>query len=820
MTFDQGTVAASCLENVCEKLWPKEKKADFQYHIVISITDGIILQNGANIWKNIITNYQLQLGFVFLNEPLKAFSDVINSQKCRFTIPNSKDENALAFECFDLMNDIFKDALETQKDIIKKEQRSLKIKCSIPSIEEKQKKLTSIDKLKYNFGLEEAIKDGNFGPTTKSMFTTSGSKKINQVISKEVENIILIEPNDLTSLITSLQDYYNQLEKNNSFSNDIETCLKSWTTAESNLNKEISDYEEVLEEAILPNNKFTMRKADSKGSSLYLPGLIKAIASDFTYTKIFANKKFGGCRNYNIIFIVDLSYSMHGQLQESALLSLFCMISALVRMNIETFSIILFAESVKIVKLENQSWDKIAIYTLLSNLIYDDQYGTADIAALRTALNLFNFSANSGPKKIFMFTDGFSSYPNSLKAIINEIDERGIELVAISIGCDRFMVQNYYTKYVTCALPYLVHRALRALYEQEDMLENIQESDWAKTLKSSLKSGEEDLSIILKNRTNNQIFKKMIDELLEDEKKRLADKKGLVEGEDINCQLLNNIKNCKCKDCMKTIETKITDIYYNKIAGYNDLDQSDKNQVIRDQYGNLFGATYDLCPDFAFKGENIAVLQLYDFDFSLTKAALQQKGFTLIIWKNTPPTIQEFKQVLDKSCQLWIISTSQKLLNTNHLQEIKSFFEKGRGVFIWGDNEPLYEDANYVAKHLFEGNMQGNVYGDKSVGVQVQQNKAGLKRNHLVTTGITQLYEGITIATIDLNKDLEPLVYGSADNIVMAVYDKNGNRAIMDGGFTRLYYKWDSAGTARYVVNAATWLVNVEKTKIGIFENI
>jgi hypothetical protein len=78
----------------------------------------------------------------------------------------------------------------------------------------------------------------------------------------------------------------------------------------------------------------------------------------------------------------------------------------------------------------------------------------------------------------------------------------------------------------------------------------------------------------------------------------------------------------------------------------------------------LFGATYDLCPDFAFKGESIAVFQLHDFDFSLTKAVLQQKGFTIIIWRNTLPTIQELKQVVDKSCQLWIISTSQKLLNT------------------------------------------------------------------------------------------------------------------------------------------------------------
>ena len=29
--------------------------------------------------------------------------------------------------------------------------------------------------------------------------------------------------------------------------------------------------------------------------------------------------------------------------------------------------------------------------------------------------------------------------------------------------------------------------------------------------------------------------------------------------------------------------------------------------------------------------------------------------------------------------------------------------------------------------------------------------------------------------------------------------------------FTRLYVKWDTAGTGRYVKNAAAWLVNVER---------
>lgn len=44
-----------------------------------------------------------------------------------------------------------------------------------------------------------------------------------------------------------------------------------------------------------------------------------------------------------------------------------------------------------------------------------------------------------------------------------------------------------------------------------------------------------------------------------------------------------------------------------------------------------------------------------------------------------------------------------------------------------------------------------------------------------------------------------------------AFYDKDAKRAIFDGGFTRLYLKWDTAGTARYVKNAAAWLANAER---------
>jgi hypothetical protein len=230
-----------------------------------------------------------------------------------------------------------------------------------------------------------------------------------------------------------------------------------------------------------------------------------------------------------------------------------------------------------------------------------------------------------------------------------------------------------------------------------------------------------------------------------------------------------------------------------------------------DRFGNAQGTQFDLAVDGAFKGQTVAVLQFYPFDFSQARAALTQKGFGVYRWNNTAPSPKELREKLKKACQLWIIATDSPRLTDEHVKVIKEFFDSGRGVYIWGDNQPYYADANVVGQALLGATMKGDLMGDKVVGMQATKKGPGILPNHLLSTGLENVYEGITIATIQPNQTLKPLIYGSAGNLVTAFYDRNGKRAILDGGFTRLYNKWDTAGTPRYVKNAAAWLVNVER---------
>lgn len=268
----------------------------------------------------------------------------------------------------------------------------------------------------------------------------------------------------------------------------------------------------------------------------------------------------------------------------------------------------------------------------------------------------------------------------------------------------------------------------------------------------------------------------------------------------------------KCA-AQNVITESVEETFYDAVQK-KEVRRTVEKPVASDSYGNAQGNQYDLAVDGAFEGQTVAVLHLYTgegFDFELPKSALKEKGFSVYRWINNAPDVKEFKKGLDKACQLWIISDSYSKLSAEHVEAIKAFFDSGKGVYIWGDNQPYYADANIVAKALIGVEMQGNTWGAQVVNLQTENNKVGLIPNHLISTGIQNIYEGITIATLDYSQDLTPLIYGSANNLVTAAYEKNGKRLILDGGFTRLYVNWDSAGTGRYVKNAAAWLVNYEK---------
>ena len=248
---------------------------------------------------------------------------------------------------------------------------------------------------------------------------------------------------------------------------------------------------------------------------------------------------------------------------------------------------------------------------------------------------------------------------------------------------------------------------------------------------------------------------------------------------------------------------------YTKWAGVSNIPSTTK-----DKYGNPMGSDYDLVLDNAFANYKILIILASNIqgepDFTDAIKALNRKGFAVKII-NALPSIQDLKREIYDYCQTWIISGWEGKMTEDYVSVFEKYFKDGHGLYLWGDNDPYFVDVNPLVERLFGTKLLGNDYGDKVLGIQKGAKQPGIIADHLITTGLVNFYEGITISHVEECRSVEPLMYNSDSKVVAAFYDKQGKRAIIDGGFTRLYFKWDTAGTDRYVVNAAAWLVNIEK---------
>lgn len=276
-----------------------------------------------------------------------------------------------------------------------------------------------------------------------------------------------------------------------------------------------------------------------------------------------------------------------------------------------------------------------------------------------------------------------------------------------------------------------------------------------------------------------------------------------------SCPSCGNVADIPAASGNKIARTGTFGSPYGKWASTSDIPAAPK-----DSHGNPQGSEYDLARDNSLKNYRVVIVSLYPFDFSEPEKALQRKGFT--VKRYTCDNISQnvlASELAVPNTQLWVIANNYVCLTPEMVKMIVKFFQSGHGVYIWSDNDPFYVDTNIILKEMF-GNvyMTGYYMGDKVLSVQRASGQPGIVPNHPITTGIVNFYEGITISNVvDPHNKLKPLIYSSDGLLAAKYYDSNGCRALVDGGFTRLYHKWDTAGTDRYVVNAAAWLANIER---------
>ncbi|KAK3259693.1 hypothetical protein CYMTET_31322 [Cymbomonas tetramitiformis] len=237
-----------------------------------------------------------------------------------------------------------------------------------------------------------------------------------------------------------------------------------WSRAEAKLVEDVDQMQQALEEAVLPYNRFTRKSAAAAGSSLHLPGLIRAISTNFAYKKIFAQKSTGGRRDYAVCLLLDVSPSMRGVLAKCTCELLVTLAAALHGAGV-AFAVMTFADHVQVVKTLEMPFDAATKHLMLSALSPlvagagpQQQAQSMDGDAVRCAVEAVR--GVRGPKKVFVLTDGYGTM-GTLKHALRWAEQLQVEIVGMAVGLDASFVPSCYQHWVAAADPSFMPQALR-----------------------------------------------------------------------------------------------------------------------------------------------------------------------------------------------------------------------------------------------------------------------------------------------------------------------------------------------------------------------
>jgi len=411
-TFDEPTRLASCLRSLSKKVWEKRPKAETTKRMCITITDGFNNDREEDIIQIVADNFKC--GMLLIRDTghdrRERFLQRVCSPGCH-SIIDTQDVSRLPAALIAL--------IKTMIDLCNKESstgnRDMLQRAKVLPPEESQLESTWTRSCKFELVGKKAREEleAQGASDQRVLISVSPQGKDIPLLQKAIQDERLVaESNSETweefeDALSGCSRFYEEIEKDVKFSRSERAKVQNyWDELTRDLSQDIEEYVNVLEEHALPLNKYTRKRGALKGSSLHLPGLVKAVSSNFTYKRFFAQKTAGGKRNYSICLALDLSVSMDGHLGDCASETMICMIAALEQCEIP-FSIVLFGKHIRIIKMEEQVWGPAVLWTLMSHLRTREDV-TYDADGIDAALRLVSMRSDA-EKKIFVLSDGYGT---------------------------------------------------------------------------------------------------------------------------------------------------------------------------------------------------------------------------------------------------------------------------------------------------------------------------------------------------------------------------------------------------------------------------
>ncbi|KAJ1469632.1 hypothetical protein T484DRAFT_1918945 [Baffinella frigidus] len=485
LTFTGASEMADCMTSLAKKVWPDGKRPPNTQRLVITLTDGLTNQNLIENFIGLKEDHGFKLGILLIRDlddgGLASHEDFLQGvcePRCwEILNANQLKGGQLLVSCLiAMLTNMFEVAktslLADERDVDGEAVAVSSRKLCAPEILDLPPSFYDIkmfatgsnavlhdDESRLGGGLKEQLFSVS-APDGKIPLLADAHQDVG--LDKELERAqssLLLDDG-----VSATRAFYELLQKNPHQDKIVRLSVSAyWDKTVKELAPQIEDYVSVLEEFVLPLNKYTRRRGALKGSSLHLSGLVKAVLSNFTYKKIYSQKTAGGKRNYSVCLVVDVSASMNGHLAEATQESLFCLIAALLQSHID-FSIVLFGQHVRLIKTDDQEWSPGVFWSLLAYCKKKENV-SMDADGIDFAVQLVG--RGDGEKKVFVFTDGYGTCGLRLPLVLERAEKENVDVVGIAVGVDRTWVQHAFRRYIVAMVPAVVPQALRALYLEE-----------------------------------------------------------------------------------------------------------------------------------------------------------------------------------------------------------------------------------------------------------------------------------------------------------------------------------------------------------------
>ncbi|UJR19122.1 hypothetical protein I4U23_022252 [Adineta vaga] len=481
-TTDEKTLPATALKQIAtnKDLYGTQVKPNVKRYIIM-ITDGISSQDETELYTNQLSTAKAELYMVCIipEVPKKDDAKFSNEYK-QFAIEHERKANEFIKRIAPDRNRLIEtgqlDSLTKTvvDDLFHMIEQSIVLHANRPVDASKISTVSSTnDGIKFhpmNPFILSNVKDIELWKHpdicyTGQFYVNDARQKLEQqTIQQQINTNFTLASDEFIKnfdeTLDALEKSYSNLEIHDTILTQTDKTLQQ---IEQQLEEYISELVRALEDYILPAYKPTQSLPDTRGSRLYIPGIVKFICTQGQYNRIYLNQIGSQKPEYRIALLLDQSVSMTGPTYFASVDILISICAALNKIGIEDFNVLTFGKQIELIKSYKQKYDRLFLHHLINSLKIDGEttlLSDALFAATELLQQQSSYNNNHGPMFIFALTDGYDKRGSFMQNIIAYAEQRSITVIGIGVGFESNGVSLAFNDWIIVQNPRLLCDAL------------------------------------------------------------------------------------------------------------------------------------------------------------------------------------------------------------------------------------------------------------------------------------------------------------------------------------------------------------------------